>query len=109
MSIVRVDSRAMFFQLLFRHLDARFGIDLVTLHDVDVGNFLARVRIDLQVLDAMAGVLVDLVEAFFRNRKWPATNDWTGNKGKAQKAFPAGTWAIGILQRNRTRIQTVFR
>jgi len=39
--------------------------DLVTLNDVARLDFVARIRIDLAVLDPIAGVLVELMEADF--------------------------------------------
>jgi hypothetical protein len=48
-----------------RDPSAGVGVDLVALHDVIVGNFLAGISIDLGVFDAVASVTVDLVEAYF--------------------------------------------
>src|ERR1700732_2512788 len=50
------------FQLIFRHFDVSVGIDLVALHDVIVGNFLASISVHLGVFDAVAGLTVDLIE-----------------------------------------------
>ena len=50
-------------KLVLRHFDVGVGVDLVALHDVVVRDFLAGVGVHLHVLDAVAGVSVDLVEA----------------------------------------------
>jgi hypothetical protein len=67
--LVDVDSAVGFernvFQLVFRHFDVGVGIDLIALHDVFVGNFLAGISIHLSVFDAVASLSVDLVEADF--------------------------------------------
>ena len=55
--------------------------------------------VHLGVFDAMASLSVDLVEADFLGiRSGRIQSDRTGNKRKAQKAFPVGTGAIEILQ-----------
>src|ERR1700704_2151916 len=77
------------FQLVFRHLNVGVGVDLVALHDVIVGNFLAGISIDLGVFDAVASLSVDLVEADFLGiGSGRIQSNRTGNKRKAQKAFP---------------------
>src|SRR5207237_8342318 len=53
------------FKLFFRHLYVGVGINLESLRDLVVGNLLTRVGIDLQLLDAVAGLFVDLVERDF--------------------------------------------
>jgi hypothetical protein len=61
----------------------------------------------VSVFDAVASLSVDLVEAdLFGIRSGRIQSNRTGNKRKAQKAFPVGTWGHEILQkRNGTRIQ----
>jgi hypothetical protein len=49
-------------EFVLRHLDVGIGVDLVALHDVVVGDFLAGLGVDLGVFDAVAGLAVDLVE-----------------------------------------------
>jgi len=49
-------------ELLLRYLDEAVGVDLVAFDDVLVGDLLAGVRVDLGVLDAMAGPPIELVE-----------------------------------------------
>jgi hypothetical protein len=72
------------FQFLLRHLDVGVGIDLVAFHNIVVRNFLASVRVHLQVLDAVAGVSVDLVEAYLLGiGSGRIQSDRAGNKGKA--------------------------
>jgi hypothetical protein len=53
------------FQLILRHFDGGVGIDLISLDNVFVRNCLAGVGIYLHVFDAMASVLVNLIEADF--------------------------------------------
>jgi len=50
------------FEFLLRHFDEGIGVDLVPLDDVLVGDLLARVGVDLCVLDAVAGLPVQLIE-----------------------------------------------
>jgi hypothetical protein len=79
-------------KFVLRHLDVGVGIDLVALHDVIVGNFLAGISVHLGVFDAVASLSVDLVEAdFLAIGSGRIQSDRTGNKRKAQKAFPVGT------------------
>ena len=49
-------------KLLLGHLDEGVGVDLVALDDVLVGDLLARIGVHLGVLDAVAGLPVELVE-----------------------------------------------
>jgi hypothetical protein len=88
MSMVRVLSNAKF---VFVDGDGGVGVDLVALDNVLVRHFLAGLGIDIGVLDAMAGVLVDLVEgdllALRRRRKEP---DRTGHQGQAAES-PSGS------------------
>jgi hypothetical protein len=78
-------------KLVLRHFDIGVGVDPVALHDVFGLDFLARVRVHLHVLDAVAGIPVDLVETDLlglgRARK---QGDRAGDERKAQKAFPFG-------------------
>jgi hypothetical protein len=88
--MVRVDSRATF-KLLLRHLDEGVGVDLVALDDVLVGDLFAGVSVDLGVLDAVAGLTIELVERdLFGLRRGRIKRDGTGDERKAQKAFPVG-------------------
>jgi hypothetical protein len=75
--------------------DVGVGVDLVALDDVLLGHFFPRFGVDLGVLDAGAGVLVDLVEGDlwveadlfgFRGRR--KQGDRTGHQRQPQKALP---------------------
>src|SRR5262249_25990078 len=78
-------------ELVLGHLDIGVGIDLVAFDNVLVGHFLAAIRIDLGVFDAVAGLAVDLVEGnFFGIRRRRIKGDRAGHQRKAQKAFPVG-------------------
>ena len=92
------------FKLVLRHFNVRVGIDLVALHDVFVGNLLARVGVHLCIFDAVARLPVDLVEADFLGiGSSRIQSDRTGNEGKAQKAFPIGSGGhSNTPKRNRT-------
>src|SRR6195256_3299192 len=94
------------FKLVLRHFDIGISIDLVPLHDVFVRNFLASISIHLHVLDAVAGVSVDLVETDFLGiGSGRIQSDRTGNKRKAQKALPVGAGGhSNTPKRNRTWI-----
>jgi hypothetical protein len=83
-------------EFFLRHLDEGVGVDLVALHDVLVGDFLAGVGIDLGVLDAVAGLPVELVEADLLGfRRGRIERDRTGDERKAQEAFPVGAGGHG--------------
>jgi hypothetical protein len=59
--------------------------------DVFAGHRLAGLGIDAGVLDAVAGVPVDLVEAdLFGIGRGRIERDRTGDERKAQEAFPVG-------------------
>src|SRR5262249_31535807 len=75
-------------ELLARHLHIGVGIDLVSLDDIVAGNLFTGVRIYLQVFDAVAGVLIDLVEADLvgRRRGW-IERYWASHERKPQKTF----------------------
>src|SRR5258705_4913936 len=90
-SIVRVDSSATFSSSFLGDLDIGVGVDLKPLHNVFGGNFLAGICIHPRVLDAMARIPVDLIEAdlFGIGSGW-VERDGTGDERKAQKAFPIG-------------------
>ena len=76
-------------EFLLRHLDEGVGVDLVALDDVLVGDLLAGVGVDLGVLDAVAGLPVELVEGdLFGFRRGRIERDRTGDEGKTQEAFP---------------------
>jgi hypothetical protein len=76
-------------ELLLRHLDEGIGVDLVPLDDVLVGDLLAGVGVDLGVLDAVAGLPVELIEGdLFGFRGGRIKRDRTGDERKAQEAFP---------------------
>ena len=83
-------------KFVLRHLNVGVGINLVSLGNVFVGNFLASVGIHLGIFDAVARLTVDLVEAdFFGIGSGRIQSDRTGNEGKAQKAFPVGAGGHG--------------
>ena len=76
-------------ELLLRHLDEGVGVDLVALDDVLVGDLLAGVGVHLGVLDAVAGLPVELVERdLFGFRRGRIERYRTGDEGKTQEAFP---------------------
>jgi len=91
MSIVRVDSSAMFSSSLFESLDVGVGVYLVAFDYFVRGNLLPRLSIHLQVFDPVTGLLVELVEMdlFGIGCGW-VQSDWASHEGKAQKAFPIG-------------------
>ena len=79
------------FELFLGHLDVGVGVDFEGLDDVLVRHFLAGVGVHARVLDAVAGVPVDLVEAdLFGIGRGRIERDGTGDERKAQKAFPVG-------------------
>ncbi len=83
-------------QLILRHLDVGIGVDLVALHDVVGGDFLAGVRIDLGIFDAVAGLAVDLVEADLlgiRRRRIEGNRDRSRVKGAGSlSSWRGGPW-----------------
>ena len=102
--MVRVDSSATFVELVLRHLDVGVGVDLVALHDVLVGDFLAGVGVDLGVFDAVAGLAVDLVERDLLGiRRRRIEGDRTGHERKAQKTLPIGAGAMGYSEKRNRR------
>ena len=83
-------------ELLLRHLDEGVGVDLVALDDVLVGDLLAGIGVHLGVLDAVAGLPVELVERdLFGLRRGRIQRDRTGDERKAQEAFPVGAGGHG--------------
>src|SRR5262249_49392835 len=79
-------------ELVLRHLEVAALVDLITLDDVVVGNLLAGLRVDADVFDAMAGVLVDLIEADFLGVGGSGIERHrTGHEREAEKTFPVGT------------------
>ena len=83
-------------EFLLRHLDEGVGVDLVALDDVLVGDLLAGVGVHLGVLDAVAGLPVELVEGdLFGFRRGRIERYGTGDEGKAQEAFPVGAGGHG--------------
>ena len=87
-------------ELFLRHLDEGVGVDLVALDDVLVGDFLAGVGIHLDVFDAVAGLLVQLVEGdLFGLRGGRIERDRTGDERKAQKAFQLARGAMDAILR----------
>ena len=83
-------------ELLLRHLDEGVGVDLVALDDVLVGDLLAGVGVHLGVLDAVAGLPVELVERdLFGFRRGRIERDRTGDEGKTQEAFPVSAGGHG--------------
>jgi hypothetical protein len=64
---------------------------VVALDDVLVGHLVAGVGIDLQVLDAMAGLPVELVERdLLALRRGRIERHGAGDEGQTQEAFPVG-------------------
>jgi hypothetical protein len=101
-------------ELLLADLDEGVGVDLVALDDVFVGHFLAGVRIHLRILDAVAGLPVELVERDLLGfRGGRVQRDWTGDERKAEKAFPIRAGGHGRCTPNRMgagpRIQDEWR
>jgi hypothetical protein len=61
--MVRVDPTRPL-ELLFRHLNEGVGVDLVAVDNVLIGDLVTGVAIDLEVLDAVTGLPVELVERY---------------------------------------------
>jgi hypothetical protein len=78
-------------ELVLGDLDVGVGIDLLALDDVLVRDLFARLGVHARVLDAVAGVLVDLVETdlFGIGSGW-IEREWTGDERQTQEAFPIG-------------------
>jgi hypothetical protein len=97
-SMVRVDSSAIFSRLVLADLDIGVGIDPETFHDVLAEDLFAGIGIDLDVLDAMARVAVDLIEAdSSQNRTSPEKAQPDRSRAKDVKCpsnWHAGPWAI---------------
>jgi hypothetical protein len=82
-------------------------VSVSTLRYVFVGNFLARVSINLHVLDAMASILVDLIEADLfgiGNGRIQATGQVTSERRK--NPFPL---ARGAIQNTPTQQNSGFK
>ena len=94
--MVRVEFQRDVLELLLRHLDEGVGVDLVALDDVLVGDLLAGIGVHLGVLDAVAGLPVELVEGdLFGFRRGRIERYRTGDEGKAQEAFPVSAGGHG--------------
>jgi hypothetical protein len=80
-------------KLFLGHFDELVLLEHIALDDVFVGDFLAGVGIDLQILDPMAGLPVELVERdLLRLRSRRIERDRASDQGQTQEAFPVGTW-----------------
>jgi len=87
-------------EFVLRHLDVGIGVDLVALHDVFVGDFLAGIGVDLRIFDAMAGLAVDLVEGDLLGvRRRRVQGDGARHERQAQKTLPIGAGGHGLLQK----------
>jgi hypothetical protein len=69
------------------------------LDDVCGTCFVASLRIDFAVLDAVAGLLVELVKADFLALRggWEQSN-WAGNEGQLEITLPVGTRRHDVLR-----------
>ena len=86
------------FQLFRLELEVLALADLVALDDVGRLDLVAGVGIDLAILDAMAGVLVELVEAdLFALAGRGKERDRARDQGQLQIAFPIRTRGHGQL------------
>jgi hypothetical protein len=99
--MVRVDFQRHVFKLFLGHFDVGVGVDLEAPDDVLVRYLLTGLGVDARIPDAMAGVLVDLIEADF------SESAVAGNKGIGQltrerrkKHFQL---ARGAIQNTRTQ------
>src|SRR5207344_1306415 len=80
------------FELLVADLDVVAFLDLVSLDDVLLLDFLAGVLVDLAVADAVAGLGVDLVEADFLSLAGRGEKlDRARNQRETKKTLPIGT------------------
>jgi hypothetical protein len=81
-------------------------VEHVALDDILVGDLVAGVGVHLHVLDAVAGLPVELVEAdLLAFRGGWVQRDRTGDEGQTQEAFPVG--ARGHVRR--TPVTTGFK
>jgi hypothetical protein len=89
-------------EFLLGHLDELVLLQLVALDDILVGHLVAGVGVHLEILDAVAGLPVELVEAdllALRGRR--IERHRAGDQGQTQKAFPVG--ARGHVRRTPVR------
>src|SRR6185437_7936923 len=72
-------------------LDEGLLVERIALDDVFIGHFFACVGVDLHVSDAMARLLVELVERYLLALRdsW-IERDRTGDERQTQEAFPVG-------------------
>ena len=102
-SMVRVEFQRDVIELVLRHLDIGVGVDLVALHDVFVGDFLAGVGVDLGIFDAVAGLAVDLVEGdLFRIRRRRIQGDGQVTSERRRKPFQLARGAMGYSETQQT-------
>ena len=72
-------------------LAAGLGKGQIALDDVLIRHFLARIGIDLEVLDAMAGLSIELIEGnLLRLRGGGIQGYRARDERQPQKAFPVG-------------------
>ena len=89
--MVRVEFQRDFLELLLGHLDEGVLVERVALDDVLVGDLLAGVGVHLHVLDAVAGLPVELVERDLLGLGGGRVQrDRAGDEGQTQEAFPVG-------------------
>ena len=94
-------------EFVLRHLDEGVGVDLVALDDVLVGDLLAGVGVDLGVLDAVAGLPVELVERDLLGfRRGRIQRDGTVDERKAQEAFPVSAGGHGTRYSEARAVRT---
>jgi hypothetical protein len=76
-------------EFVLRHFDEGVRVDLVALDDVLVGDLLAGVGVHLGILDAVAGLAVELIERDLLGlRCGRVERDRTIDERKAKEAFP---------------------
>jgi hypothetical protein len=95
-------------EFVLRHLEIGVFVDLISLDDVLARDFLAGVRVDAYIANAMPGLLVDLVEADLLGIGGGGIQrDGTGHEREPQKTFPIGrarpyaTLRFGLLDSRR--------
>src|SRR5260370_22214407 len=77
-------------------MEEGWGVGLVALYGVLVGGLLAGVGVDLGILDAVAGLPVELIEGdLFGFRRGRIERYRTGDEGKTQEAFPVSPGGHG--------------
>jgi hypothetical protein len=80
-----------------RHLDVSVGIDLVALHNIFVGNFLARVRVHLGILMRWPVIRLIWLKLIFSESEvagYNATGQVTRERRKSPSSWRGGQFKI---------------